>query len=215
MSCHFSPSWHCQKIQGWGWLAGAGVPTHPVEKEREVSQPAVKRVHYATEYFLVIAIFCVFQNIHKLARQNQIFSKSRERKCSKVNMLNQSLDNQVHSQALYHDSAGFTLVTCSTMWIFSGELERILGGQNNQTVLENLWNHKGTTETVFRHISQSEWLSWVDEWDASSGLRIPLVVIIYPVTYVWKVCQHCDNDGFLSVLEKDIPMKPFTPGEMR
>lgn len=127
MSCHFSPSWHCQKIQGWGWLAGAGVPTHPVEKEREVSQLAVKRVHYATEYFLVIAIFCVFQNIHKLARQNQIFSKSRERKCSKVNMLNQSLDNQVHSQALYHDSAGFTLVNCSTMWIFSGELERILG----------------------------------------------------------------------------------------
>lgn len=186
MSCHFSLSWHCQKIQGWGWLAGAGVPTHPVEKEREVSQLAVKRVHYATEYFLVIAIFCVFQNIHKLARQNQIFSKSRERKCSKVNMLNQSLDNQVHSQALYHDSAGFTLVNCSTMWIFSGELERILGGQNNQTVLENLWNHKGTTETVFCHISQSEWLAWVDEWDASSGLRIPLVVIIYPVTYVWK-----------------------------
>lgn len=32
-SCHFSPSWHCQKIRGWGWLAGAGVPTHPVEKE--------------------------------------------------------------------------------------------------------------------------------------------------------------------------------------
>lgn len=57
MNCHFSLSWHCQKIQGWGWLAGAGVPTHPVEKEREVSQLAVKRVHYATEYFLVIAIF--------------------------------------------------------------------------------------------------------------------------------------------------------------
>lgn len=39
MSCHFSLSWHCQRILGWGWLAGAGVPTHPMEKDRDVSSP--------------------------------------------------------------------------------------------------------------------------------------------------------------------------------
>lgn len=79
MSCHFSLSWHCQKIQGWGWLAGAGVPTHPVEKEREVSQLAVKRVHYATEYFLVIAIFLCLPKYPQIGKvKSNLLEKQRE-----------------------------------------------------------------------------------------------------------------------------------------
>lgn len=46
MSCHFSPSWHSQKIPGWGWLAEAGVPVPPeaqegCEKEEKVGQTAL------------------------------------------------------------------------------------------------------------------------------------------------------------------------------
>lgn len=48
MSCHFSLSWHCQKIRGWGWLAGAGVPTHPVERDREVKKHASCKILLTT-----------------------------------------------------------------------------------------------------------------------------------------------------------------------
>lgn len=30
-SCHFLQFWHCRKTRGWGWPAGAVVPTRPVE----------------------------------------------------------------------------------------------------------------------------------------------------------------------------------------
>lgn len=34
-SCRSSPSWRCQKTPGWGWLAGAGVPAPPAERDQE------------------------------------------------------------------------------------------------------------------------------------------------------------------------------------
>lgn len=73
-SCHFSLSWHCQKIQGWGWLARAAVPVPPVKKDGE--ENIFKSWCYARESFINSFFKHIFiwllQNILKQAKHNQL-----------------------------------------------------------------------------------------------------------------------------------------------
>jgi len=115
MSCHFSPSWHCQKIRGWGWLARAGVPTRPAEEEREVrSKLTVKHFSCLAEK-MYHAVHHVFPFLPKPTK----FHPSK--KFSHVNMLNRSFR---HS-AMCHGTVGSTLVDCSTVVIFVRGTRRV------------------------------------------------------------------------------------------
>lgn len=126
-SCHFSLSWRCRKIQGWGWLAGAGVPTHPVEKDREI------RIQLTVWHFQCLApwnesfytVYHIFLFLPKHTQVGKTKSILHDRaatgECGQVDMLNRSF----RPWAIYHDSSGVTLVCCSTMWFLLAELDKL------------------------------------------------------------------------------------------
>lgn len=78
---------------------------------------------------------------HTQAGQARILRKRATReKCRHVNMLNQSF----RQSAIYHGSAGSTLVNCSTMWFLSGGLDKFRGPRLPNSLDGT---HKTTTAT--------------------------------------------------------------------
>lgn len=103
--------------------------------------------------------------------------------------------------AIYHSPVGFALVDCSIMWFLSRELNKF-EGQGNQTVWQKLWNHKGNTPSVFRHIPYSKWLVWAEEWKSFSGMHTHSYGCDNLCTLHIRSLYHYDaNDGFLPDLK--------------
>lgn len=153
MSCHFSLSWHCQKTRGWGWLAGAGVPTHPVEKDREVRrQAAVKhfsRWHHVMNLFITIyhASPCLPKHTQAGEAKSILRNWVAREKWSQGNILNQSF----RQSAIHQGSVGFTLVNCSTMWFLSGELDKFNGPRQPNTLMELVKPQRKYSECLSTH----------------------------------------------------------------